>query len=114
MTIIPPVAEQKHEGTKLDSGKPRMDLLPYDALVDLAEIYRVGAEKYGENNWRKGFKWSRIFAAVQRHLAAFWEGQDIDGDSGLPHLSHAAFGILTLINFQTTHPDKDDRYKGKI
>ena len=34
-------------------GKPRYDLIPIFVLDELADLYAKGAEKFGENNWRK-------------------------------------------------------------
>jgi hypothetical protein len=49
-----------------------------------------------------------------RHLWAFWRGEDLDAESGLPHLSHAGFHVLTLLWFRRYRPAKDDRYKLEV
>lgn len=105
----------KKGGVKFDSGKARFDLIPPEALEEIAKIYTMGAEKYDDNNWRKGMKWGRVYSAVQRHLNAYWQGEDIDPESGLKHLAHAAWGCLTLINFanEERHQDFDDRWKNE-
>lgn len=93
-------------------SKPeRMGLLPWDALVEIAKVYAFGAEKYAPDNWRKGYDWHLSFDALQRHLAAFWTGQETDPESGLPHLSHAAFHVFALLVFSTRerYADLDDR-----
>ncbi len=77
----------------------RMALLPWESLLAVAEVYGFGAEKYAPDNWRKGYDWDLSFDALQRHLAAFWTGEDRDPESGLPHLAHAAFHVLTLLAF---------------
>lgn len=100
----------KKGGVKFDQGKLRYDLIPHDALRQLVEIYTHGAKKYDDNNWRKGMKWGRIYGATQRHLTAFWEGEDIDPDSGLHHLAHAAWGCFALLNFIEEHKEFDDRW----
>lgn len=96
-------------GRKFDNGKPRMDLLPPQSIVQLAEIFSYGAKKYAERNWEHGIKWGRVYAALQRHLHAFWSGVDVDKESGLKHLAHAGFAILALLEFERTHPELDDR-----
>lgn len=100
-------------GVKYDSGKVRFDLVPVAPLRALAQVYQMGAVKYEDNGWRSGLAWSRIYAALQRHLLAFWEGQDLDDESGLPHLAHAAWGTFTLLEYMNTHPQLDDRYATK-
>lgn len=89
----------------------RFDLLPQEALVKVARHYGVGARKYAAHNWRKGYEWSKSFAAMQRHANAFWSGEDIDEETGSPHMAAVAFHALTLLTFMDEQPDFDDRYK---
>jgi hypothetical protein len=96
-------------GLKYDEGKLRMDLLPMDSLQDVAAVYTFGAKKYEDENWRKGIPWKRIYGAVLRHIAKWFLGQDTDEESGLPHLAHATWGLLTLLNYARTHTELDDR-----
>lgn len=98
------------EGVKYDEQKLRWDLLPFDSVEDIVKVYTFGAEKYGDENWRAGIKWKRIIAAIFRHLTAFVLGEDIDKESGLPHLSHAGWGILTLLWYSRYRIRFDDRY----
>ncbi len=94
---------------KFDSGKTRYALVPVTPLKQLADVYTYGAIKYSPENWRKGCDWSRIYDAMMRHLNAFWGGEEIDPESGLPHLAHAGFGIMTLLEFSNTKTGTDDR-----
>ena len=94
---------------KHDSGKPQYSLLPTRPLEVLVKIYGMGAEKYSRDNWRKGCEYSRIYDALQRHLNAFWGGEDLDKESGLPHVIHAAWGCFTLCEFLMSKLGKDDR-----
>ena len=97
------------EGKKFDAGKPRYDLIPVVPLRGVADVLTMGADKYGDNNWRDGIRWSRMFAAVLRHMYAFWKGEEIDDESGLSHLSHAACGLLMLEEYRLKHRSYDDR-----
>lgn len=98
------------DGTKYDVGKPRMDLIPPRTLEVIAAVFAFGAEKYGDYNWYKGIKYSRIFAAIMRHLWAYWRGEDLDPESGLSHLAHAGCGIFMLTEFIILgRVDLDDR-----
>ena len=99
------------EGNKYDGDKERYDLIPAGPLNTLAQVYTMGAKKYDDRNWEKGIKWGRIFAAIMRHLWAFWRGEDLDQESGLPHPVHAAWGCFTLLEYMRTHPELDDRPK---
>jgi len=98
-----------HEGIKDDTAKLRFDLIPAQVLEDLARVYTVGAEKYADRNWEKGISWGRVFAAIMRHLWAFWKGEDNDPEDGLPHTIHAAWGCFALTEYMRTCRRQDDR-----
>jgi len=97
------------QGIKLDRGKARFDLVPPGPLMELVGVYTYGAVKYEDRNWERGMDWGRIHAAIQRHLWAFWAGEDRDPESGFHHLAHAAFGCFALMEYMRTHPELDDR-----
>lgn len=99
------------EGKKFDSGKPPMSLLPTLPLLEIAKVLQYGASKYEVHNWRKGILYSRITSAVLRHLTLWNEGEELDEESNLPHLAHAACGLLFLLEYSNTKPEMDDRYK---
>jgi hypothetical protein len=85
-------------GQKHDDGKPRWDLLPYDAVAGVVDVLTHGSIKYGPENWRTVPLWDeRYFAAAMRHLSAYRRGSFTDDDSGLPHLAHAACCVLFLL-----------------
>ncbi len=92
----------------------RYSLVPTQAVALIAEHFAKGAAKYADHNWRKGYEWSKSYDALQRHLAAFWSGEDVDAETGSHHLAAAGFHVLALLTY--THEDKyaqfDDRYKG--
>ena len=94
------------KGTKPE----RFDLIPLEALAQVARLYGRGAEKYAAHNWRKGYEWSKSYAAMQRHATQFWNGEDIDPEMQLPHLASVAFHAFALMTFMEEHPDFDDRY----
>ena len=96
-------------GVKHDIGKPGMELLPWMALMEVAKVYDFGAAKYAPHNWRKGMNWSRLVGALGRHMAAWHEGETYDSETGLSHLLHAAFCVLTLVEFERTNLGVDDR-----
>lgn len=96
---------------KFDVEKPRMDLLDRKALDGLAKVLTFGANKYSANNWRGGFNYSRLTAAAMRHLLAVMDGEDIDPESGLPHIDHLGCCWMFLSNMMKTRPDLDDRHK---
>ena len=88
--------EDAQIGVKYDEEKPRWDLVPFSALDELAKVMTYGARKYGANNW-KGVAQERQLAATFRHLSAYMQGEVIDSESGLSHLSHALCDIAFAI-----------------
>ncbi len=98
-------------GVKHDSGKVRMDLLSPIALEEIAKVMTFGAKKYGDNNWRKGILWSRVFGALMRHAWAYWRGENLDPETGLSHLAHCGCCVMFLLEYSQTRIELDDRYK---
>lgn len=87
--------EKKH-----DHGKPMWDLLPFRAVADVVRVLTYGADKYGPDSWQTvDNARPRYFAATMRHLTAWWGGERIDPESGLPHLAHAVCSLLFLAWF---------------
>lgn len=97
------------EGLKFDEGKVRLDLLPFDALTEVAKVLTHGANKYGDRNWEKGMKWGRLLGAALRHLFAWARREDLDPETGLSHLAHAACSVLFLLTYTLRGIDGDDR-----
>jgi len=97
-------------GGEKGSKVERFDLIPAEALREVAKHYGVGAGKYAEWNWRRGYDWSLSLAALHRHLNAFQAGEDYDSETGSHHLAAVVFHCLTLITFEQEHPELDDRW----
>lgn len=97
--------------TKHDDEKIKYQLVPQYAERQIARVFTFGSRKYGEFNWQKGFKWTRLIGSMKRHIAAFEYGVDIDEESGLYHLAHAGANLMMLLEHYRIHPDLDDRYK---
>ena len=98
-------------GARNDGGKLRYDLLPARPLEEMVAVLTNGAEKYGDDNWRKGMSWSRHFAAAMRHAWAWFRGENLDRDSGRSHLAHAAVSFMFLMQYVFDKLGTDDRYK---
>jgi hypothetical protein len=92
-------------------GQKRAQLGAVDprALLAVAEVAGHGTEKYARYNYMNGYNWSLSFDAALRHALAFWGGENVDPESGLPHAAHAAWHFLALLSFTFDHPGYDDR-----
>jgi len=97
-------------GIKFDQDKIRMDLLPMEALVEVAKVLTFGAKKYGDRNWEQGIEFWRLRGAKMRHDAASVLGEQVDPESGLLHKAHEACSILmelTLLVRQLNRQQED-------
>ena len=94
---------------RLDAGKRRIDLMPTEWVLGLADILTFGAEKYEDRGWEAGMDWGRVFGPLQRHSWAFWGGESIDPDSGLHHLLHAGWNALALYSYDLRNLGTDNR-----
>ena len=97
------------EGRKDDGGKARHDLIPPELPEAIAAVLTFGASKYGERNWEKGMSWGRPYAALMRHMLAWWRGEKVDTETGMSHLWHAGCCIAFLIAFEQRQKGIDDR-----
>lgn len=98
-------------GKKFDDKKLMLDLIPPEAIDALGEVLTYGESKYGRYNWSKGIVYSRLFAAIMRHLWAYWKGENLDSESGISHLKHAFCNIAFLITYTERGIEGlDDRY----
>jgi len=107
-----PQVQQKSEGAlRFDAGKPRFELMPPDALEEVAKVYEFGAKKYGENNWLKGMSWLRVVGSMLRHTYAWLAGEEHDVESKLHPMAHVVFGALTIIAYSKRKLGEDNRPK---
>ncbi len=98
-------------GKKFDDAKPDMSLLSTVAITKIATVMTFGKKKYNAHNWRKGIVYSRLLAAALRHIFAYLGGETLDAESGQSHLAHASCCLMMLLEFESTRPELDDRYK---
>jgi hypothetical protein len=102
------VVDEKTGGEKDAKQAVLGDLCPR-ALMEVARVAGFGRAKYARLNYSKGYDWSLSYDALQRHLHAFWDHEDLDPESGRPHLAHAAWHCLCLLCFSLRKLGNDDR-----
>ena len=89
------------EGIKYDSAKPKMNLLPPKAIVEVAKVLTFGAEKYDAENWRKlDDLQNRYTAGALRHIFAHMDGEKLDPETGLSHMAHALCCLLFKLEIE--------------
>lgn len=84
----------------IQTGKGRMDLLPWAAIMEVSKHCETGAIKYGEHNVDKGMPVHSFMDSGMRHLAKHMDGWDDE-----PHLLAAAWNILWAIEVVLKHPE---------
>lgn len=110
-----PYGKDQHEaGAKLDSHKPRMDLVidgfPL-ALLAIGECATYGAYKYTDHGWREVTNAiPRYSAAMYRHLLAEAAGEKCDEESRLLHATHAAWCALARLQLVLESRRSEDLY----
>ena len=105
MSEADPNGKSAHEpGSKLDDGKNMVGLVMQGfrrALLGVSRVGTFGAKKYTKNGWKEvpdGY--DRYQDALYRHLLA----EGLDEQSGLPHLYHAAWNLLAMIELKEAGP----------
>lgn len=85
-------------GVKADGGKPLPSLLYISLRRTLASVITVvsfGARKYSPDNWER-VEQGRYWDAFYRHLTAHHAGEELDPETGEPHLSHALSNLMFI------------------
>lgn len=91
--------------------KLAFSVLPWQVLCRVSLAMMEGAAKYGRMNFRaSGVRASVYFdAVIGRHLTDWWEGNDIDPDSGLHHVDKAIAGLMVMRDSMLQGNFVDDR-----
>ncbi len=98
---------------KYKEGKLRFDLIPPDALFEVAKTFELGAKSHGERDWEKGNLWGLVSAAIDRHHARWKAGQRFDED-GQYHMAAIAASAMMLMSQDMRGIGTDDRSKCTI
>ena len=90
--------------------KMSMSVLPMQVIGEVSIALLEGALKYGRHNYRPmGVRTTVYVDATFRHLMAFMEGENIDPDSGLCHVTKAIASLVVLRDSMLTGNCVDDR-----
>lgn len=98
----------KNKGKKFDGGKLPWHLLAWDAIEQVVEVLRFGANKYAPRNWEQGIDYDRLFDAILRHLTAWWSGETYDPETKINHLAHAICDLMFLLAYSIRGKNKFD------
>ena len=96
--------------TAYGEAKPKLSDTPTVGMREMGRVFTGGAEKYGRFNWRDHAVSATVYYdAAQRHLMAWFEGQDIDPESGISHLAHVMACCNILLDAQGCGKLNDNR-----
>lgn len=108
------IKEASPVGLRFNEGKVRWDLIDPTAVEGVAKVLAFGTEKYTAENWRKGLSWKSTLRSLESHLQALKRGEDIDPESGLPHIDHLGCNWMFFSNYQKLGIGEDDRVKTSV
>jgi hypothetical protein len=98
-TFGPAVAPQIDHNPKdlIGRRKAGMSMVPACVLAEIGVAIFEGGSKYGAFNYRATkISASVYYDATLRHLMSWWEGEDIDPDCGLSHVTKAISALVVL------------------
>lgn len=103
--------EQSKTALRFNSGKVPYNLIPTHLLEPAAMVFQWYADQHEGDVWwwAKGMPWTKVIACMKRHLAAIERGEDIDPESGLPHIGHLMCNALMLEHYMKHYKEGDDR-----
>jgi len=92
-------------------GKPTLSAVPPVAFFALGAAMQNGANKYGVGNYlQTGATASVFYDAMSRHLNQWYQGEDVDKDSGVHHLGHLMASCAILLACEREGVLNDDRW----
>ena len=96
-------------------SKAPMSTVSAPVMAELGVAMLEGACKYGRHNYRVvGVRASVYYDATLRHLFSWWEGEDVDPDSGLSHVTKAITSLVVLRDAMLHKMVEDDRPPGTL
>lgn len=104
------VSKQTNPKDAIGCVKPPSSTVPQTVMAEVGLALLEGACKYGKHNFRViGVRSSIYYDAARRHMDRWWEGTDIDKDSGLNHITKAIASLVVLRDAMIQDMLTDDR-----
>lgn len=101
-----------HEkGVKFNKDKTPLRFIDPNFTEEVALVFKLGAEKYGDFNYKKGLNISEVLEALERHTLDLKRGNDIDPESQRHQTAHIAACAQMLFYLLHNKPELDDREK---
>jgi len=86
------------QALRYNQGKPQLSYVVSAryALEGAAAVMEAGAAKYDRDNWKNSSPKEALIDSMMRHLCKFMDGEEVDEESGLPHVDHALCNAIFL------------------
>lgn len=108
--ILPEGSKPTNPKDAIGIRKVNLSCLPAGVMMETAVALMEGAAKYGRHNYRGvGVRASVYYDAAAGHLMDWWEGDDIDQESGLSHVTKAIASLVVLRDAMLQGKLTDDR-----
>ena len=116
MDVLERYTKDAELALRYNTGKAPLSMImeAKEALSGCAGVLQFGAKKYGRGNWHKGLPHTEVCDSMLRHLSSYLSGEDLDPESGCPHVDHILTNAIFLAQGFRTHPELDDRSKELI
>lgn len=85
---------QEDKALRYNTGKPKWSLVHFKSLEPLVRVLEHGSKKYAPFNWMKPFSKDELKESMMRHMVAIMDGEEIDKESGEPHIGHLMCNCL--------------------
>lgn len=106
----PPLTKNPNPKDAVGTRKGGTSAVSAPVIAELGLAMLEGARKYGRHNWRVApVRLSIYYDAAIRHLAQWWEGEDIDPDSKLSHIVKAMACLMIIRDALLSGMAIDDR-----
>jgi hypothetical protein len=96
------------KAARFNEGKPQWSLVHFKSLEPMVRVLEFGCIKYDRNNWKKAMDTSKILESMQRHLAALFDGEEVDSETGISHMGHIQCNAM-FYNYHKDKENDDDR-----
>lgn len=100
-------SQLQEKAMRFNGGKPQWSLVHFKSLEPMIRVLEFGALKYAPRNWQKPMDITQILESMQRHLAALFDGEEVDNESGISHMGH----IMCNAMFYNYHKSTQDETK---
>ncbi len=107
------IGQKKNQADRFNLFKPKWSQVDFKSLEPMVQALEYGEVKYSKMNWKKGLPATEIIESLLRHAFAMLDGEELDKESGLPHIGHLQSNAMFLSYILREKPEFNDIFKVK-